>query len=273
MHSDEPFLPWEMVFLCDPDNPDPKHGRFLAELGVCRWLYGAVPVRSIAVRRGRARYVIPHYPDTRWRLPSAEEVEEPFLKKTLGAKAVKPLQADVIDLLQTPGSVDLLHFACHGSAEPGDIDASALLLEGEIVQTPQGPAWAKESLLASTVALYAGNLRGPDGARPLVVVNACQTGRVGRSLTGIGGFASAFIGTREGSGDSRGRAGAYVGALWSVGDQPATTFVQALYNELKAGRTMSQASRAARQAARAAGEATWLAYTVYAHPLLKVAFG
>ena len=273
VHSDEPFLPWEMVFLCDPDNPDPKQGRFLAELGVCRWLYGAVPVRSIAVRRGRARYVIPHYPDKRWRLPGAEEVEEPFLKKTLGAKAVKPLQADVIDLLQTPASVDLLHFACHGSAEPGDIDASALLLEGEIVQTPQGSAWAKESLLASTVALYAGNLRGPDGSRPLVVVNACQTGRVGRSLTGIGGFASAFIGSREGSGDSRGRAGAYVGALWSVGDQPATTFVQALYNELKAGRTMSQASRAARQAARAAGEATWLAYTVYAHPLLKVAFG
>ena len=138
-------------------------------------------------------------------------------------------------------------------------------------QSAGGPAWGKESLLASTVDHYA-DLRGPDGRRPLVVVNACQTGQIGYSLTGLGGFATAFLGAREGTGDTRGKAGAFVGALWSVGDQPASTFVAALYEELKKGRTIAQASGAARAAAKDAGEGSWLAYTVYAHPNLKVQF-
>jgi CHAT domain-containing protein len=222
----------------------------------------------VDVRRDAARYVIPHYPDPDWRLPNAEDVEEPLLRR-LGATPVPPRQAEVLALLERQGEVDLLHFGCHGSADAGQIDSSALWLEGEVVDQSGQAAWVKESLLASTVAQFA-RLRGRDGRRPIVVVNACQTGRSGRALTGLGGFAFAFIGPREGSGDSRGRAAAFVGALWSVGDAPATTFVDALYAALRAGRSMSAASRQARQAARRAGEATWLSYAVYAHPLLRV---
>ena len=57
-----------------------------------------------------------------------------------------------------------------------------------------------------------------------------------------------------------------------VGDQPASEFVTALYRELKAGKTIAQASRVARTEARNAGDASWLAYTVYAHPQLRVDF-
>ncbi|MCZ4314080.1 CHAT domain-containing protein [Comamonadaceae bacterium G21597-S1] len=273
VHSDEPFLPWEVVFLDDPDAPAASgHGQFFGELGLCRWLFGAAPVCEIAVRPGRSRYVIPHYPDPQWTLANAEGAEQDMLKSVLGAKAVKPMHAEVLKLLRQKGSFDILHFACHGQADAQQIDSAALMLEGQVVQTGQGAQWNKEMLLASTVEQVA-DLRGADGNRPLVIVNACQTGRLGYSLTGLGGFATAFLGTREGTGDSRGKAGAFVGALWSVGDDPASGFVAELYAQLLAGKTMSQAVRAARKAAAQAGEGTWLAYTVYAHPHLKLRLG
>jgi CHAT domain-containing protein len=95
----------------------------------------------------------------------------------------------------------------------------------------------------------------------MVVLNACQIGRANYKLTGIGGFAQAFL--------DRG-AGAFVGTLWSVGDSPARTFTERLYSELLGGQTLAQASIAAREAARQAGDATWLAYVVYGHPHLRV---
>jgi CHAT domain-containing protein len=96
-----------------------------------------------------------------------------------------------------------------------------------------------------------------DRPGPVVVLNACQTGRLGHQLASIGGFAEAFVG---------GGTGAFVSSLWSVGDSPARVFVEALYETLLEGEPMAAAVRAAREQARAAGDATWLAYTVYAHP-------
>ena len=272
VHSDEPFIPWEIVYLNDPAQPG-SEGRFLAEYGMCRWLYGAAPVRTLTVRRNRVRSVVPHYPDASWKLTSAENVEEPYLKETLGAVPVSPPDhASVLALLQGPAAFDLVHFACHGEADLSEIGSSQLLLQGEILTESNGTrGWAQDPLEASTVRQFA-NLRGLDGSRPLVVVNACQTGRAGYSLTQVGGFASAFLGPREGSGDSRGQAAAFVGALWSIGDQTAATFVIALYDALRQGKTMADASSAARAASRAAGEPTWLAYSVYAHPRMTVSF-
>jgi len=44
----------------------------------------------------------------------------------------------------------------------------------------------------------------------------------------------------------------------------------AFYDALLADRTMSEAATAGRQAARGADDATWLAYTVYAHPRARL---
>jgi len=88
-------------------------------------------------------------------------------------------------------------------------------------------------------------------------LNACQAGRAGYKLSGIGGFARAFL---------TGKAGVFVGALWSVGDQPARTFTEHFYERLLAGDRLAEATIAARGVAREAGEATWLAYVIYGHP-------
>jgi CHAT domain-containing protein len=105
--------------------------------------------------------------------------------------------------------------------------------------------------------LNAGAPRSLAANRPLVFVNACQVGRAGYKLTGLGGFAQAFLGAG---------AGIFARTLWSVGDELASTFAQHFYRQMKAGAKLSYVAAKAREAARKAGDASWLCYVVYDHP-------
>jgi hypothetical protein len=271
VRSDEPFVPWEIAYLDDPAGAGHVDGCFFGQLGLCRWLYGAVPATRIRVRPGRMRYVVPHYPDPRYRLGAAEGVEEPMLVE-LGAQKIVPHYREVTAALGS-GEFDLLHFAGHGGAEGGNIAGAAVLLEGSLQPGGGSQAYLTEPLAADVVAQKV-KLCGPDGNRPLVVLNACQVGRLGFNLTSLGGFAPAFLGARVGVSRDVGQAGAFVSSLWSVGDQPASVFARTFYQQLQAegGTTIARAVTVAREAARAAGDATWLAYAVYAHPNCHVEF-
>jgi CHAT domain-containing protein len=207
------------------------------------------------IRRGRVRYVIPHYPDPRYRLPQAEQ-EYQFLQKQFAATAITPQPAPVLELLSQPGAFDLLHFACHGSAEQDNISDAQLLLEGRMEQGKYIPAYLQATVTGQYSRLQT------DENRPMIVLNACQVGREGYSLTGLGGFAQAFL---------RAGAGAFIGTLWSVGDSPARTFTETLYSELCKGLNLAEATMQARGKAQQAGDATWLAYAVYGHPYMSIA--
>lgn len=65
-------------------------------------------------------------------------------------------------------------------------------------------------------------------------------------------------------------AGAFVGAYWSVSDQAACGFAQAFYREVRAGKSLGAAMRAARAAIRTPDDPTWLAYTVFGDPAAVV---
>ena len=67
-------------------------------------------------------------------------------------------------------------------------------------------------------------------------------------------------------------AAATTAPLWTVGDEQAFAFATAFYNSMGAA-NIGAAVRDARLAARRAGDPTWLAYSVYAHPLAAVAAG
>jgi hypothetical protein len=271
VNSDEPFVPWEVAYLDDPAASGHAQACFLGELGLCRWLFGAVPPTRIRVRPGRMRYVVPHYPDPRYRLAAAEDVEEPMLVG-MGAEKIEPHYRAVMAALVS-GEFDLLHFAGHGTADAGNIATAAVLLEGSNQTVGGTLAYVTEPLAASVVMQQA-KLCGPDRNRPVVVLNACQVSRLGLSLTSLGGFAPAFLGARVGESRNVGQAGVFVSSLWSVGDQPASAFAQAFYNALQSegGCTVARAVTVARAAARAASDATWLAYAVYAHPNCLVEF-
>ena len=248
VYADEPYVPWELVHLRPPTGPRQKAPRFLAEGGLVRWQLGSFPPRQIRVRQGRARSICPVYAD-----PSLSNqqglAEEAFLQASFGAKAVTATPAVVRDLLRG-GRFDLLHFTGHGAANTADIADARVLLRGR----RRGRTVEQQYLAALTVSE---NARHADGPGPLVVLNACQTGRTGELFTTVGGFAKAFLDAG---------ASAFVSCLWSVHEEPARVFVEKLYERLLAGDPMSTASTAARSAAREAGDPTWLAYVVYARP-------
>jgi CHAT domain-containing protein len=195
--------------------------------------------------------VIPSYPHPEYVLPEAE-AEAEFLEKRFKATPVDPHPGPVRGLLDTSGSFDLLHFACHGVADSADIQRAELLLEGRV----EGANYIMEKFRASVVEHLSG-LAGSEGIHPIVTLNACQAGRAGYKMTSIGGFARAFL---------KQDAGMFTAAMWSVGDNPARTFTETLYDRLLKKDTLAQATIVAREAARKEREATWLAYTVYGNP-------
>lgn len=249
--ADEPYLPWELVHLKPPIGRRQKTPNFLGQLGLVRWQFTGFPRSTLRARQGRVRVLCPQYVDPGWVLPEAAQ-EAAFVTKELGATPVPATEREVGKLLRT-GGFDLLHLSGHGMADPADIAAAKFMLAG---LKRRGGAVTPQYLTATSVAQNA-ELRDSDGSGPLVVINACQTGRGGQQLSSLGGFARAFL---------QAGATAFVSTLWSVGDTPAHDFVETFYGQLIAGETVGVAARAAREAARKAGDATWLAYTVYARP-------
>lgn len=259
--SDEPFIPWELAYLVEPGKSIALDSEFLAEKGMVRGYSDPDGITQMAptrlrLRKGMAKYVIPTYPrGSGEELPGAQD-EKKMLKSILDAGPIKPEKMDVVMAMMEPGNFDVLHFACHGVADPESIWNAGLLMQGRMV----GGEYRTDTLLADEVDGYA-NLRGDGAPGPLVVLNACQIGREGYNLTSTGGFARAFM--KKG-------AGAFIGTHWSVEDLSAHDFSQTLYQQLLDGKDMMTAVTAARKAAKNNEEFSWLAYMVYADPYARM---
>ncbi|MDQ2781717.1 MAG: CHAT domain-containing protein, partial [Actinomycetota bacterium] len=226
----------------------------LGQLGLIRWQFTPFPATAaLRARSGEVFAVCLEYADDQNDLDQAGQ-ERAFLTATLGATEVTATEAKVRALLRRRGSFDLLHFSGHGEADATNIADARILLAGRRV----GDALVADYLSSTTVAENA-RLSRRDGPGPLVVLNACQVGRSGEELTSLGGFARAFL---------EAGASAFVSCLWSVNQVPAQAFAETFYRQLLDGRTVAEAALAARSAARNGdrGDATWLAYVVYARP-------
>lgn len=251
-------VPWEVVHLVPPPGvPDDGRPRFLSTYGLTRWVYDTAHPTQLDIAPERVRFVCPDYADRRLRLTHTGE-ERQFLEHRFGATTIDPDDADGISGLMHEG-FDLLHFAGHGRWSAGSPQAQELLLSAfsEVEDVP--------------LARYSdGELRRdlPDRGRvddadtgPFVFLNACDIGRLPAGPAALGGFPEAFL---------RGGAAAFVGCSWAVGDDPASTFVEAFYVALADGETIADAARIARKAARDEADLSELAYAVYAHPRARV---
>jgi len=187
------------------------------------------------------------------------ETELATLQATFGD--VNRVTADfssVRGALSVPG-LDLFHYAGHGMGQSDKIGDEALVLS----VAPAGRVWESDTVFrAADVASHAVLCDPPCAeSRPIVVLNCCETGRQGYTLTSIGGLASAFLGAG---------AGVLVSPLWSVDDVAAAQFSKAFYGSLKAGDTLAASAQKARAAIKASGDQTWLAYTVYGEPTARI---
>jgi hypothetical protein len=257
--SEDPFIPWELLYVTDPKS-GPQGKGFLSEWGLVRWLHNTPwPGRRLPLNKDRVRYVIPDYVDPKLTLSGAAAERAMLLGQFETAQSVRADSTEVARfLLEDAHNCDILHFACHGEAAQRAVMRADLLMTGSQVNG----RFFDDSLAADVVKTHA--RFAPDGAGPIVFINACQTGRGGAGLAGLAGFVDAFLRPASEAG-----AGALIGALWSVDDKLAFTFAKTFYATLKQGKTLVEAAQAAREASKGQNDLTWLAYTVYGDPFAR----
>jgi CHAT domain-containing protein len=244
IQSDEPFIPWEIARL---EGQDRKRrvveGPFLCEaFAVTRWVRGVphkirLPIRNLAL-------VVPR--NSQLKEAAAEQKDIHALVKSYGRQAndIEPTRSEVWRAMAS-GDYDGWHFAGHGVATGDDANRWAIELDGP-------SRLAAEDLLEEPKNLGL--------ARPLVFLNGCTTGRGGLTLTGPGGWSRAFL---------EANAGAFIGTHWAVADRKSRELANSFYEGLFKGLPIGEAFRQARRSLheKYKGDPTWLAYTVFAHPL------
>lgn len=228
--SDEPWIPWELVRIED---------HFLCEaFALSRWLWNIPQFRHLPITR--IAVVAPM--DSK--LPRREEDAHDLAKLAGSGRSVEPITARLEPVREAlhDWAYEGWHFIGHGGDRGGAVTGSPLRLEGSDKLLPL-------------------NLPGPSAreqrVRPLAFLNICHSGRGETALTGVGGWAEAFL---------TAGAGAFMGALWTIVDDSASLFSQAFYRALFASVPIAEAVRQARLAIRKKGDPTWLAYTLFAHP-------
>jgi CHAT domain-containing protein len=168
------------------------------------------------------------------------------------ATPIAPDPDAILDALAQP-DFDVLHVCCHGQAQHDDIEQSALIVGDRL-----GPGGAPEPVLLDALTVREEARLG--GRGPLVFLNACESGRMGASLTAWGGWPKTFWDAG---------AAAFVGTSWPVEDAAARAFCEAFYGGLLDGKTLAEAAGSGRRAARQLHEPTSLAYKVYGLPAAR----
>jgi hypothetical protein len=254
--SEEPWVPWELCYLTGVEDGAIKEGPFLCEaFAVTRWIRDAVAKPTLHL--DQIALVTP----TSSNLASAPD-EKAYLLSLAGpgrvVNEVAPTRKDVLAAMgQGQARYGAWHFICHGYINPDEPNKSALDLDGSALQPRH-------------IFGLAANM---GQAQPLVFLNACQTGAGGLALTGAGGWANVFLKAAQ-EVDPRNGAAAFIGSYWKVDDKAALTFTRAFYDALLVDKdTVGEAARKARLKTKAdhPSDPSWLAYTVYAHPLAKAA--
>lgn len=233
--SKEPWIPWELIKPHGDVDGKPEEDVFFCERIFSRWMTQTPPNPKQELRT--ITLVVPSNTGL-----SGAQNERLFIEEFArdnGLPQPKNVSkfSDVLTSLQA-GGFDILHFCTHGRYKKENSQFSEL----DITDT---------SLTPVTIT---GRAKTFGVSHPLVILNACQLGQQGFSLTGIGGWAKAVLGAG---------ASAFIGAMWEVADDTAFKFTQYLYTKLAEGTSLDEAVRFARINSRTKGDPTWLAYTLY----------
>lgn len=245
IYSDEPWIPWELIRPTrqKDDGTIEKHSFLGVEHNVGRWLNMRAGEPPQAITATQATVIAPNY--RRKPLPYAKREAE-WLEQEVGAIKLTPATKDnVLGFLQD-GEAHIIHFSCHGKSFE-DANVGEILLEDATLS-----AFELESreIRFGLAAKY----------HPLVFINACESGRTGLTLGGVGGLASAFIDIS---------CSAVIGSLWSVDDKDAYEVVQMFYSRLiETNKPLSIADtmQEIRKEFLSRKKDTFLAYTFFGDP-------
>ncbi len=253
VHSADPWIPWELCKLQGWENGRLTEGPFLCEqFAVTRWPPQLMSKPTLKLNR--IALVVPESSE----LEHAEDERSYMLQLGNGRQVqlIAPATRAAVLSALASGQFDGWHFTCHGEFHPASNQA-LLQLEGA-------------DMLGAGM-LYNADVQRLGLANPLVFLNACQTGQAPSSLSGPAGWADKFLTAAYDSDHPGNGAAAFIGAYWSIDDGAALQFAKKFYESLlKDGKTIGDAVWEARCSIRSRGDGSWLAYTVFAHPLAKV---
>ncbi len=244
--SDEPWIPWEILRPWRATKQGVQEDPPLCEsFAFSRWIEGHEVFGKERIRA--MKIVVPDDTDLEMALAERDWVRE--FGQRVGMKVSHASNLHDVLLSLQHRSFDLLHFSTHGTYDQAYPNLSGILLENKDKLRP-------ENLNGRSVIF---------GRRhPIVVLNACQTGSRGFSLTRLGGWVEKFLDAG---------ASAFIGTLWSVSDETSYSFTRALYEQLSRGFTIGNAVRSSRKAARRRGDPSWLAYQYFGNPNTVVKIG
>ena len=151
------------------------------------------------------------------RLPFANKEAE-MIGKLFGTQPLLGKQATKQAVLQNIHSVSLIHFACHGNAERGEIVLAPPPLTD---RTPQEEDYLLTMEEISKVQLQA----------KLVVLSCCHSAKGQISAEGVVGIARAFLGSGARS---------VLVALWAIEDEATKDFMSRFYENLARGESASE---------------------------------
>jgi hypothetical protein len=256
--SNEPFIPWELVRLQHPET-EKVDNRFLCEYGMIRWLGG--DDRPSKLGHEHWAYVVGEYISKKKYGVIGGEVayfETTLRQRGVNVRRIRATKEDILSALQA-ADFDILHVACHGSAQLDDINKAQLIIGERLAPTRS----EKPVPIAITPTWVRGQAKLKQRKRePLVFLNACQTAQQAPSLADWGGWPTAFWDAG---------AGAFIGTLWSVHENAARAFAEAFYEALFNKATLREAATAGRAAAKKLKNGSWLAFVVYGQPSARFA--
>ena len=151
------------------------------------------------------------------RLPFAGE-EAKMVGELIGTQPLLGKQATKQMVLQRINSVSLIHFACHGDAERGEIILASPPL------TDRKPNEKDYLLMMGEIAKV--RLRAK-----LVVLSCCHSAQGQTSSEGVVGIARAFLGSGARS---------VLVALWAIQDEATKQFMSCFYKHLVHGESASE---------------------------------
>jgi CHAT domain len=237
--SDDPWIPWEILRIEESPESEVVDGPFLCEaFALTRWMPSIRETRYLPL--SRIAVVAPRSS----KLPHAEREWQDLQALTGDGRQVERIPARLREIGEAfcQGIYDGWHFTGHGLFRGHAPDLS--------------PIWLEEKEALTPVHL-AGEAKRMGLKRPLVFLNACETGQSGLSLTDAGGWVPHFLRTG---------AGAFLGTLWPIRDSRSREFARTFYAGFIGGLPLAEAVQAARRTIRSEEDPTWLAYTVFGHP-------
>lgn len=241
-NSQEPYIPWELLVPQPKTKRSGMHKPLGVQFAIGRWRQRRPYPNPLVVTSFVA--MAPEYGKNPLH-QAAKEVEE--LRMQYGVRVI-PGELAHFTKLWREEEFNALHFAGHGRFDPVYPDNTMIAL--------------------SDHPLRLSDLQGKvSSSRPLVFLNACETGGTGWGLTQIGGWADAFCDAGS---------NAFIGPYWAVDDEVAKRAALLFYEQIRSGRTLGQTMQDLRSRFWLDEEhryhPTWLAYSLHCHPNVTVSF-